>query len=213
MISDKRDRPWTRLYQIPEGVTLGFPNHRRTDSRRGTKKVCMPIALRVSIVRLMTIARDQVSRADPPTVTVIQQAVPTLVTGRDLLGPPSIDDPIQSWQRLGGLDQGRRRELTRVLRQGGSLPTSMPSPPGSLSLSPTDKPKATLLNSKNQTADVWPRKPRSAPRSPMRRLKPSPAPRLRKSPFCTPLYRPGELPENLGHLADATRLMDCRAAE
>jgi hypothetical protein len=45
----------------------------------------MPIALRVSIARLMTIARDQVSRADPPTVTVIQQAVPTLVTGRDLL--------------------------------------------------------------------------------------------------------------------------------
>jgi hypothetical protein len=36
----------------------------------------MPIALRVSIARLMTIARDQVSRADPLTVTVIQQAVP-----------------------------------------------------------------------------------------------------------------------------------------
>jgi transposase len=45
----------------------------------------MPIALRVSIARLMTIARDQVSRAAPLTVTVIEEAVPTLVTGRDLL--------------------------------------------------------------------------------------------------------------------------------
>ena len=33
----------------------------------------------------MTIARDQVSRADALTVTVIEQAVPALVTGRDLL--------------------------------------------------------------------------------------------------------------------------------
>jgi hypothetical protein len=34
----------------------------------------------------MTIARGQISSADAVTVTVIEQAVPQLVTGCDLLG-------------------------------------------------------------------------------------------------------------------------------
>jgi hypothetical protein len=32
-------RRLTPLYQVPEGVTLGFPNHQRTDSTLRTKEV------------------------------------------------------------------------------------------------------------------------------------------------------------------------------
>jgi hypothetical protein len=38
--SSEQFLPKYALYQVPEGVTPGFPNHRRADSRWRTQEVC-----------------------------------------------------------------------------------------------------------------------------------------------------------------------------
>ena len=56
---------------------------RRTEAAQIKAPIAPPSAR--SIARIMTIARDQLSNADAVAVTIIEQAVPQLVAGRDLL--------------------------------------------------------------------------------------------------------------------------------
>jgi transposase len=67
----------------PRVVAEWAARRRRTEAAPTEAPIAPPSAR--SIARLMTIARDQVSGTDAVTVTVIEQAVPQLVTGRDLL--------------------------------------------------------------------------------------------------------------------------------
>jgi hypothetical protein len=94
MLADRRDvRPPTppapRRWQSPPAagsarVVAEWATRRRRTEAVPTGGPIAPPSAR-SIARLMTIARDQVCGADAVTVTVIEQAVPQLVTGRDLL--------------------------------------------------------------------------------------------------------------------------------
>ena len=65
-------------------VVAEWTTRRRRIEAAPTEAPIAPPSAR-SIARLMTNARDQISRADAVTVTVIEQAVPQLVSGRDLL--------------------------------------------------------------------------------------------------------------------------------
>jgi transposase len=65
-------------------VVAEWTTRRRRIEAAPTEAPIAPPSAR-SIARLMTNARDQISRADAVTVTVIEQAVPQLVAGRDLL--------------------------------------------------------------------------------------------------------------------------------
>jgi transposase len=67
----------------PRVVAEGATRRRRIEAAPSEAPIAPPSAR--SIARLMTIARDQVPGTDAVTVTVIEQAVPQLVTGRDLL--------------------------------------------------------------------------------------------------------------------------------
>ena len=65
-------------------VVAEWATRRRRTEAAPIKAPIAPPSAR-SIARIMTIARDQISNADAVTVTVIEQAVPQLVAGRDLL--------------------------------------------------------------------------------------------------------------------------------
>ena len=67
----------------PRVVSEWMTRRRRNEAAPTQAPIAPPSAR--SIARLMTIERDQVSRADALTVTMIEKAVPALVTGRDLL--------------------------------------------------------------------------------------------------------------------------------
>ena len=64
-------------------VSEGMTRRRRNKTAPSQATIAPPSAR--SIAQLMTIARDQVSRADALMVTMIEKAVPALVRGRDLL--------------------------------------------------------------------------------------------------------------------------------
>ena len=67
----------------PRVVAEWTTRRRRTEAAPTEAPIAPPSAR--SIARLMTIARDQISNTDAVTVTVIEQAVPRLVIGSDLL--------------------------------------------------------------------------------------------------------------------------------
>lgn len=67
----------------PRVVAEWTTRRRRMEAAPTQAPVASPSAR--SIARLMTIARDQISSNDAVTVAMIEQAVPQLVTGRDLL--------------------------------------------------------------------------------------------------------------------------------
>jgi hypothetical protein len=118
---------------------------RRTEAAPTQAPIAPPSAR--SIARLMTIARDQVSGTDAVTVTVIEQALPQLVNGRDLL------DRFQQMIRSKAgyaLDTWIRGATAVCWRpsQEGSWPTNKPLPPQSSSPGPTGKPKAKSPNSR-----------------------------------------------------------------
>ena len=67
----------------PRVVSEWMTRRRRNETAPSQAMIAPPSAR--SIARLMTLARDQVSGADAMMVTMIEKAVPALVTGRDLL--------------------------------------------------------------------------------------------------------------------------------
>jgi transposase len=67
----------------PRAVAEWATRRRRAEAATSGEPIAPPSAR--STARLMTVARDQVSGKDAVTVAVIENAVPELVTGRDLI--------------------------------------------------------------------------------------------------------------------------------
>jgi transposase len=143
-----------------------------------------------TIARLMTVGRDNLTKAETVAIAAIESGVPTLVEAREIVADFHAMISNQTGRAAVVLDRACFKQPDRFAGEWRQARRSGRTRGDHLSLVKRPDGRPDHPAQARQTADVRPRKDRPPPGAPdRRRIVPSP-PKLRQSHFCKPKHSP-----------------------